>query len=375
MSESKIEWTGFTWEPTAGCTHVSEGCRHCYAEKLVAGRLCGVARKRKREGKANGSAVDLSLDVINHKTGKWNGHVEPLGMNLEQPLKRRKPTVYFVNSRSDLFHPDVPFEYIDRVFAVMALCPQHRFQVLTKRPERMQEYLTRREPLSGSFTRKRGCEWKTPSDRVYGIVHCKKRSQEVIERGMVWPLPNVWLGTSAENQEQANKRISDLLQCPAAMWFVSAEPLLGEVDLNRLYSELPCPGGVFERRWRSSLSGKRSDLSGFSNTDIPKLDWVIVGGESGPGARGCNVAWIRSIVEQCKSAGVPVFVKQLGAHCVHPDCDYRSLDFGGGVQFAGTGTSTDMRVLLNNSKGGDPAEWPEDLRVREIPDGLQIGGG
>jgi len=312
MSESKIEWTESTWEVTAGCKMVSSGCANCYAEKLVSTRFYGMAKTRKRDGTANGSPLDLSLKVIDPNTKKWNGHIELLSMNLEQPLKCKKPTVYFVNSRSDLFHPDVPFAYIDRVFAVMALCPRHRFQVLTKRPERMAEYLkSRKPPEHGMIPR-----------AIMDVLNDSSEGQNMTSRfrshnddRISWPLNRVWLGTSVEDQDQL-KRAWDLLKCPAAGRFLSCEPLLGPLDLDALELLL--------KEWRRSL------------TIGIYLDWIIVGGESGPGHRPCEIAWIRSIVEQCKSAGVPVFVKQDSGH-----------------------------------KAGMQGRIPDDLWIKEVPDGLR----
>ncbi|PCI07960.1 hypothetical protein COB72_09335 [bacterium] len=376
MSESKIEWTGETWEVTAGCSRVSDGCANCYAETLVGTRFAGMARRRQRDGVANGSVIDVSLKVVNEKTGKWNGHIELLVMNLEQPIKRKKPTVYFVNSRSDLFHPDVPFEYIDRVFAVMALTPQHRYQVLTKRPERMAMYFVREENI-------------------------RKARQERDDMGC-WPLSNVWLGTSVENQAVADERVPHLLACPVsegAGRFLSVEPLLGEVDLdghlksstrihmcvdvrgairNKSFDGVTRPDGSAMTRCEAEdaffdilATGVKvvpmgscddfDDQTGCRGHRTPGIDWVIVGGESGKDARACRVDWIRSIIEQCKAASVPVFVKQLGKHPL------KSFNEEACEGYA-------PRLHLKDHKGADMSEWPEDLRVREVPDGLKIGG-
>lgn len=368
--ESGIEWCDRSWEVTAGCTKVSSGCANCYAERLVGTRHAGVARKRKRDGTDNGSAIDLSLEVINDPPGKpprWSGDVRLLEMNLGQPLSRKAPTVYFVNSRSDLFHPDVPFEYIDRVFAVMALCPRHRFLVLTKRPERMRAYLTEHYPDWEHA-------WPNPEVELGGhLTQVQDHTGEYEVVAKTWPLPNVWLGTSVEDQEAADARLPELLACPAAGRFVSAEPLLGAVDLEEHLGSDEYPPGYFP------------DLP--NGIHCPGVDWVIVGGESGPGSRVCNVAWIRSVVEQCTGAGVPVFVKQLGADVR----DRNDAGFDGDPEDAGDlavirdvehdpdGDSTQyqgkpVRVRLNSSKGNDPAEWPADMRVREVPAGLRIGG-
>ena len=178
MSKTRIEWTEHTWNPMSGCTKISDGCKNCYAEKM-ANRLKAMGVK----GYENGFAVTL--------------HPE----KLREPLERKKPTMYFVCSMGDLFHEDVPFDYIDQIFSTMVLCPQHTFQVLTKRPDRMKKYLEDEDRKFLDIAGKNSC---------------------------VYPLPNVWLGVTAENQEQADKRIPILLDTPAAVRFVSIEPMLGE---------------------------------------------------------------------------------------------------------------------------------------------------
>ena len=226
------------------------------------------------------------------------------------PLRKRKPT--FIANIGDLFHKEVPFEFIDKVFAVMALCPQHTFQILTKRPERMAEY---------TFKYATADRWHKAAWHM-GIT---RESIYEVENRWVNPLPQVWLGTSCENQETADERIPHLLKCPAAVRFMSCEPLLGEIDLyDSLDSDRdnPCKCG----------DGECSDC--WSSPAATTVHWVIVGGESGPNARPCNLDWIRSIVLDCKATGVPVFVKQLGSHYR----DHHNID-----------------------------EFPEDMRVREFP--------
>lgn len=304
---SDIEWTDETWNPVTGCTKVSPGCAHCYAETF-AERFRGVPGHPFEQG------FDLKL---------WPER-------LTKPFTWKKPRKVFVNSMSDLFHEDVPFEFIDRVFAVMALSPQHTFQVLTKRPERMREYVQSRVPSAecrvGIILAALGLGASQPGD-------------------VEWPLPNVWLGTSVENQHWADIRIPELLATPAAVRFLSCEPLLGPLDLRPWLTRVPTSGDG----WR--LTGGTA----LAIADIV-LDWVIVGGESGPKARAFDLAWARSIVAQCREAGVPVFVKQLGWR------PYLEL---------GPGSPNAVKVVhfldLKSRKGGDMAEWPEDLRVREWP--------
>ncbi len=234
---TKIQWTDTTWNPVTGCTKVSPGCLNCYAEKM-AKRLQAMGQPKY----ADGFKVKLHPDVF------------------DKPLHWKKPRKIFVCSMSDLFHEDVPIAFIDCVIHTMAVCPQHKFQLLTKRPERMKFVL-----------------------------------------GGKGVLPNVWLGVTAEDQQRAHERIPPLHAAPAAVRFLSLEPLLGPIFLG------------------SYLIG---------------IDQVIVGGESGPNRRECKIEWVRDIVEQCRSAGVAVFVKQL---------------------------HIDGKLVK------DIEQFPEDLRIREFP--------
>lgn len=270
MSKTSIEWSDFSWNPVRGtkgrhhCVRISEGCKNCYAA------------------------------TMNHRFGGPDyvkgADVPRLDEEaLLHPLKWKRARRIFVCSMTDLFMEEHGVNAIFNVFAIMARCPQHTFQVLTKRASRMRQVLSDLKPL-----------------------------------------PNVWLGVSAENQERADERIPDLLATPAAVRFVSAEPLLGPIRLDRPISTPD--GSVWDAMARGALS------------------WVIAGGESGPGARPCAVSWIRSIKDQCQAAEVPVFVKQLGAK----PREHQKNGTGGWL-------------ALKDKKGGDPSEWPADLRVREMP--------
>lgn len=333
MNKTTIAWTDSTWNPTRGCSRVSEGCRNCYAER-VASRFSGPGMPY--EGLA--------------RDGRWTGIVRLVEGKLDQPLRWQRPRRIFVNSMSDLFHESLPDDAIDRVFAVMALAP-HVFQVLTKRPERMRAYMQHR------MQHRR--DQLYPVSKTCHVVPALLRAQlgySIAVRR--WPPPNVHLGVSVEDQETADARIPLLLQTPAAVRWVSAEPLLGPIDLND------------SRDWMTpGLTKPRN---------APRLDWVVVGGESGPGARPCGVAWIRDVVQQCREAGVPCFVKQLGANVRdrndaewdgstltawpnEPDLEHDPDGYVTNHQGA------TVRVRLNDRKGGDPAEWPEDLRVQEWP--------
>lgn len=276
---SKIEWTDATWNPIRGCTRVSEGCRNCYAEH-VAARFSGPGQPY--EGLAT-------------RTGKgprWTGKVAFIEKALDQPLRWKKPRRIFVNSMSDLFHEDVTDDQIDRIFAVMALAPHHTFQILTKRPERMRDYLGTR---AGDWW----AHWPDAARKSGALLG----DLPSVGRAMSWPLPNVWLGVSVEDQATADARIPHLLATPAAIRFVSAEPLLGPVDLT----DIPWPSDRPKFPETDDISDGRCSLRMIEGT---RLDWVIAGSESGPGARACDLSWVRLLRDRCASAGVPFFWKQ-----------------------------------------------------------------
>ena len=344
---SNIEWTDATWNPVVGCTPVSPGCLNCYAATM--------ARRLEKMRKPEYQPRD-GIRIAEVKAGRavFTGEVRCLDDRLAMPLRWRKPRLVFVNSMSDLFHEAVPFEFVDKVFAVMALCPQHVFQVLTKRPERMAEYLN--TPGRGGFI------WADAS-QIDGRLE-----DEEADVPYASTHSNVWLGTSVENQATADERIPHLLRCPAAVRFLSCEPLIGSVDLSAFMGGqyVGLPGDVVHPNYNFGLH------------------WIIVGGESGAHARPCNVEWIRWVVKQCQGAGVPCFVKQVGRkpflkdHAYCPTC--REWHHERGWDCAGLGpwlecrrcgkrvkTRTGAPQRLNNRKGGDPTEWPADLRVREMP--------
>lgn len=290
--KSKIEWTDATWNPIRGCSRVSDGCRNCYAE-TVANRFKGPGQP---------------YEGLIAKGGQWNGQIKLVPEKLEDPLRWRKPRMVFVNSMSDLFHENVPDEYIDQVFSVMQRASRHTFHVLTKRPARMHEYMTGLAAIADSNNR----EW---FDRGF-VWHLGER--EAPE----FPFSNVWLGVSVEDQFTADLRIPTLLSTPAAIRWLSCEPLLGPIDLNAidLYEWLQ----VFSQRLRDRLPDpldpvmKLPLLSPFhhmqSNTSWPGIDWVVVGGESGKDARPMHPDWARSLRHQCQDANVPFFFKQWGEY-------------------------------------------------------------
>jgi protein gp37 len=277
---SNIEWCDASWNPVVGCSIHSPGCKHCYAMRQ-AHRL---ASNPATPHYAGTTEMTKAGPVFTGKIAQAPDHV------LLAPTRWRKPRRIFVNSMGDLFHESIPDEWIDHAFAVMALCPQHTFQVLTKRVERMWRYLS---DLNNTCER---------DDRIASLVRRVSDDDEICLK-IRWPLRNLWLGISAERQQEADERIPLLLQTPAAIRFVSAEPLLGPIDLGNLRE------GTFDA---ITGCGNRERLTVWEDT--PRLDWVIVGGESGPGARPMEAAWARSIRDQCDAAGAAFFFKQWGRY-------------------------------------------------------------
>lgn len=314
---SSIEWTDATLQVSYGCSRVDHRCTNCYAMRLVHRGLAPAHR-----GLTKVRPKDASFPGVD-----WNGTVRLAPENLDVLARWRKPRRVFVNSLSDLFHPSIPMEFIAAVYKAFAQHPRHTALVLTKRDPR---------PFY---------EWAS------------KRLPYFEETGASWPLPNVHLGRSVSDQATFDADVPELAECPAAVRFLSIEPLLGPIDTRQaIYREpgLAASVGEFRRTWLEVLAmGGPGYLSSA---------WVIVGGESGPGARPCRVDWIRSIVQQCRDVGVPVFVKQLGAN--YTDV----LNAIGGAQAKPPEEYGPLKVRLRDRKGGDIAEWPEDLRVREFPE-------
>jgi protein gp37 len=246
--KSKIEWTDATWNPIRGCSRVSEGCRNCYAER-VAARFSG-------SGQPYQGLAMMKREPGEESKGdpRWTGEIRFIPELLNQPVHWKRPRKIFVNSMSDLFHEKVTDEMLDRIFGVMDLCEHHTFQVLTKRPQRMHDYIKNKP-------------------RIYR-----------------WPPRNVWMGVSVEDQKTADERIPLLLQTMAAVRWVSYEPALGPVDLE--------------------------DWMGYAadQFDTAHLDWIVAGGESGPGARPAHPDWFRAVRTQCLDAAVPFFFKQWGEY-------------------------------------------------------------
>lgn len=261
-----IEWTDRVWNPVSGCTKISQGCRNCYAFTLH-----DMRHRAFIEGK--------KLPV---QYAKPFSEIQLFENRFKQPLSWRKPQKVFVNSMSDLFHEKVNVDFIAKVFAVMWLATKHTFQILTKRPERMAKLLNDEE-----FQVKAG--W-------YASQFCREFS---VERPNVqnlpgWPNPNIWLGVSVENQQAAEERIPYLLETPAAVRFLSCEPLLEEVDLT------------------FTTQAVHPMNEGYGFAAIEGVDWVIVGGESGSNARQMDEGWVLYLRDQCEEYGVPFFFKQWG---------------------------------------------------------------
>jgi protein gp37 len=314
---TKIEWTDATWNVVNGCSVVSPGCKHCYAMKLAGTRL------RHHPSRA-GLTVQTDAGPV------WNGKVSFNEKVLLDPLRWKQPRKIFVCAHGDLFHENVPDEWIDRVFAVMALCPQHIFQVLTKRPDRMREYFADGDHrammigaaagtlLDGDWIWGAGKSFRPQIEALIDWGHGVDYEGNIDRvRDELLPLPNVWLGTSVEDQKRADERIPDLLATPAAVRFLSCEPLLGEVNLNTIREEWQNSAGGRTIAYESALNGKRfdewaGDDEPWESEGHPKIDWVIVGGESGHGARPMHPDWARLLRDQCADAGVPFFFKQWG---------------------------------------------------------------
>ena len=298
---SSIEWTDATWNPVTGCSVVSPGCTNCYAMRLAGTRL-------RHHPSRQGLTRDSKAGPV------WTGEVRLNEDWLTQPLRWTRPRTIFVCAHGDLFHESVPDAWIDQVFAVMAAGPSHTFQVLTKRSSRMREFLS--DPDLPRRVARAWCSVgrNLPSGHSGWSKRCWNAAGAAYTP-RVWPLPNVWLGVSAEDQRRADERVPDLLATPAAIRFVSAEPLLGAIDFSpfmwpvhgwwkgphRSYAEAKAAG--------AECGLKRQALVWAGATF---LDWIVVGGESGPGARPMHPEWARSIRDQCAAAGVAFHFKQWG---------------------------------------------------------------
>lgn len=294
MGDTKISWThqpgtrGRTWNPVNGCSVISPGCANCYAMRM-AGRFS-----------APGLRYHGLVEIAKNKRAIWTGKVRLERDMLSLPLKWREPSTVFVNSMADLFHDGLTNEEIAAVFGVMAAATRHTFIVLTKRARRMRAWFEWVQRDRGSSTdmvcqqAAWGMDVRVPTHHIKGTF-----------KQYPWPLTNVWLGVSAENQDAADERIPDLLSTPAAVRLVSLEPLLGPIDLRHVQHE-----GTFEVDALSGRHGVTRPLAGR----CARLDWVIAGCESGPGARPCASTWLRDLRDQCALAGCEYFLKQAAEY-------------------------------------------------------------
>jgi protein gp37 len=289
-----ISWTDASWNCIRGCSRVSEGCRHCYAETM-AGRFSD-------PGQPYHGLVTLRKGKVKPK---WNGKIDFIPKHLLDPLRWQKPRRIFVNSMSDIFHENLSFEHIAAIFAVMLLAKQHKFQVLTKRSKRMKEFFA----WAGTLTMPQliGYAYRALKDHPEELKTLARADRDL--GAYTWPLPNVWLGVSVENQEAADERIPDLIACPAAVRFLSCEPLIGQVILQG--DSVSESGGMHSRKYLRGIEGDQ------------RIHWVIAGCESGPGMRPCDHRWLRSLRDQCKAAGTKYFLKQAtkaqeGGHRLYP---------------------------------------------------------
>ncbi len=318
--KSGIGWTNATWNVLTGCDKVSPGCKNCYALRDWA-RLA-----------ANPKTV-----YYGRKFTDFAVHHE----RLSQPLRWTKPRMIFVNSMSDLFHKDAPFEFIASVFGVMALARAHTFQILTKRPLRMLEFFNWLKDASGEAGSLKYC---IDAARATGAFQGTKADKDATAGK--WPLPNVWLGISAENQSTADERVPLLLKCPAAIRWASAEPLLGPLELDFAFNmHLDTYGN-----WRAGGG----------------IDWVVVGGESGPKARPMAESWALAVAQSCRKHNVPFFFKQWGEW--QPESMNRGLKSETVLSIAEPDSDKRMLRVGSNAEGWDLLEG---ARWQEFPRNLE----
>lgn len=332
MNPTGIEYGQVAWNPVTGCSKVSEACINCWAERMskrLAGR-CGYSK-------------DNPFKVTMHPE------------RLEEPLKWRKPRTVLVSFMGDLFHEDVDVKTLATVFGIMAACPHHTFMVLTKRPADMARFF---EELTTRANGKSMMEVFLGDDTNWRCRHILRAAAlRATGNGRVatqdlegWPIPNIWLGVTAENQARADERIPILLQIPAAKRFVSIEPMLGAVDLTKISLGPNGHGLTFYHNslngWSTGYNAETHKQKVSRNDQFSRLDWVICGGETGPGARPMHPDWVRSLSDQCIAAVVPFWFKQWGEYCAPsqmPPETYRVWDYHHGSE--------------NCWKDDDPSPW------------------
>lgn len=351
-----IQWTDATLNPfklelpdgkrVNVCVKISEGCRNCYSETMTNHWW------PRTETEAGRTFPGFSLPLLQRGT-PW------LDVELLRKLLRWKPKPPFKSpdgrpkifcfDMTDFFLDLWPDDFLDQFMAVVAIRQDIDFQILTKRPERMAKYLS----IEGS--------------RHVRTRYTKIASEWLKPSGEQWPLPNLWLGVSAENQQRADERIPILMRTPAAVRFASYEPAIGPVDFDEvLFTAVP---GFFGSCLRWHHRGECHKQAGIEYSTI---DWIIIGGESGHGSRPFNIEWARNTIAQCRAAGVPCFVKQMGARITMRNDRLSEWGRDGDCVTAYDSESQTYQgeeedFFLEDSHGGDPAEWPEFLRVREWP--------
>jgi protein gp37 len=386
--KTKIEWTDATWNPITGCSVVSPGCTNCYAMRLAGTRL---AHHESRAG--------LTRDT---KAGPvWTGEVRFNEQWIDQPLRWKKPRMIFVCAHGDLFAENVPDAWIDRVFAVMALAPQHTFQVLTKRSARMREYLADIDLPNRIVCAVEQIDFVSLQDEKRFTLQGFDADRGVEGVPALWPLPNVWLGVSVEDQKRADERIPNLLATPAAIRWISAEPLLGAVNLEPwldpdAFCQTCDDGGGYANRcargdipldeqcpWRRAVQivteqePLEDGVPSAVTCKVMKLDWVVVGGESGPGARPMHPDWARSLRDQCAAAGVAFHFKQWGNWLPVPDRDNDDPDWRSNY----TDLREQKRAIINLAGGmgfhGERVHVVENVgkeRAGRLLDGIEHNG-
>lgn len=344
MSDTtKIEWCDHSWSPWEGCTKVSPGCLNCYAEARDKRHLFG-PESHWGKGAPRRLTKDWrkpvkwnQTDFVCRDCGKWDPRPSgdcacgQYGATGQVRRQRVFPSV------CDWLDAEVPIEWLARFLQLIHDTPNLDWLLLTKRPEL---WLGRVEAVI------RRCEANDCKDPDTGYSNLPLRNSLADWAALRQPPRNVWIGTSVEDQQRADERVPALLKIPARVRFLSVEPLLGEIDLTAFLwgSDPTCDHCTKDADCSHGWETRRAN-------GHPSIDWVIIGGESGRGSRPCNVAWVRSVVQQCHDASVPCFVKQLGGKA---EVEAPS---GGWMQ----------PIPLKHPKGGDPAEWPEDLRVRQFP--------
>lgn len=366
-----IQWSDATWNPILGCSRVSPGCERCYAEVTAA-----------RNERMGVPGYEPGLVRLSKKgEPRWTGEVRFLPERLDQPLRWKRPRRIFVNSMSDLFHEVLPREAIAAVLGVICLTGHHTYQILTKRARRMRtllssitidealDALTRVQPPVGLG--------RATSAAIFASMRAQGRDPDW--SGPLCTPPWAWFGVSVEDQQRADERLPELMLTPAAVRWVSLEPLLGDVDIRPYMPCLACGGeSSIPVDGGGAACGRCLPWTNGLPSRGPFLDWVVMGGESGRRARPMNVARARRVLSDCRSAQTPAFMKQLGVRPVDGDWqagvyapeDRRAVAAARELGIPEGGTPPNLILLRGRKAHGDPSQWPDSLRelaVREWP--------